>query len=818
MLSLSNWDIMDIYGNIITSEEREKIIQSVHELPVMKFQDDITHIVWNNPITIIQWETGSWKTTQVPQILEKFWHIITTEPRVISAISVADRVSRVIMAKTWDRNYSLGMKVWYRTGQQVSSEHTSKISFHTDGLEAMRQWISWIYSDVLILDEVHWYSIPTEMIASNIRNYMLETKRKLKLVLMSATLNPYILQDYFKQVSSDIPVIKIPGRNHKVEKHFLTNSDYVKTVCNHYKEKKNILLFVEWKKEIEWAIMSLKRQLWESALIFPLHSELSIEEQVKLLKKEHDDPIIVVSTNIAEESITLEYIDAVVDIGKEKTLFVNNYGIDELRTIDIAKSNSIQKAGRAGRTHDGVYTFNSETDYESLRDFPIAPIEKEKLDKYILISLIDTIDVLANFEKQFIHKPSSDLLKLSYNRLRSLWAIHTNGKITQLWIDILKFPVSVDNAIILIESIQKWCSEIIIPMVAMLEKKWFVSKNWDWKNIKMGGKTQWDLFSYLDLFQFITSTHISNGKRNLLKDFWVDENKLKLFQELDGKKMLFEVVNLDIIWIKTKKVQEIYNMIQLLKEKFEKVWYKIWKNTNIDDIKSCLVSWNLHNIFVYNEKNWGFFDYHKQIPINFIPGDISLVELLNGWIYIGSPFIIWWSPDQNIITNLIKIDEGIIKEYCDKMIDGDIREIFWHSNPNYKHSHISQWNIWEFNIDEISFNIPAELKILKDKSKAKHYLAKNWLPYFLVNHNKNYIDFIKRSKLNPSIFCELLKKITLSKIQKINPDNLEKTIYIFQNDEEIFDEFIESDDINIKAFLDWKIKTTQDFASIEAKK
>lgn len=814
---LSDGSIIDIYGNIITSEERQKIITWIDALPVTQYKDKILDLVWNNRIVIIQWETGSGKTTQIPKFLEQFWRVVVTQPRVISAISLADRISRELMAVTWDARYSLGMDVWYRTGQQVSSAHTSKISLHSDGLELMRQWVSSVFPDVLTLDEIHGYSIPTEMIARNVRDAMIQAKNNMRVVLMSATINPSILQEYYESVEKNIPVLKIPGRTHKVEKHFLIHDDFVTPTCKLYREGKNILLYAEGKKEIQVAIHLLKQQLGEDTPIFPLHSELPIADQVKILKKDSPEPIIVVATNIAEESITIDYIDAVVDSAKEKTIFVNEYGIDRLETIDIAQANCMQRAGRAGRTHEGSYTRANSMDYELLREFSIAPIEKEMLDRYVLIALVDGVDLRKWHGDHFIHEPSIDLLNLSYERLSSLWAINKNGKITALWLSLLKFPVSIYNSMILLESINKWCAESVIPMVAILEKKWFLSKSWAWKEIKMKGKVDGDLFAYLDLYRMITSNNVSNGKLDLLIELWVDEDEVKLFKELEGKKMLFEVVNLDVIGIKTKKVLEIYNTIKNIKEKFEANSYKIWKNTDVAEITSALTAGHLHNIYRYNEETGRFTNYDNKTPIEFKAGDISVVELVNGGMYIGSPFIIGWEIDLNLVTNLVKVDDGIIKEYAHMMIDEDLWEAFWEQNPNHKNIVITEKDLEQFCIDEVDFDLPVELTMMKDKTKARHYLAKNWLPYFLVNHNKNFVHLIKRWKFDKGIFAELLKKITPREMHRINPDNLAKTIHTFQNDMDIFQQFIDTDDKVTRAFLAGKIKTLQEFATFEIK-
>jgi len=809
-----DWSIVDIYWNIITTDERIKIIETVENLPVSFHKDNISNTVSNNVITIIQRETGSWKTTQVPKILEKHWNIITTQPRVISAISLSDRVSREIMADSWDITYSVWMKVWYRTGQQVSSKYTSPISFHTDWLEFMRQWISWVYPDILILDEIHWFSIPTEMIASNIRKFLSQTKWKVKLVLMSATLDPVILQDYFSCVSKDIPLIKIPWRTHNVEKYFNPGENHIKTVSWLYKKWKNVLLFVEWKKEIKVAIDMLKKELGDKATILPLHSELPIKDQIKVLKKEDDKPVIVVSTNIAEESITIDYIDAVVDVWREKTIFVNHYWVDELRTIDISKANSMQRAWRSWRTHEWVYIRTNSTPFDELDDYAISPIEREMLDRYILISLVDWVNIQKDFEDLFIHIPQKELVDLSYARLKFLWAINNSWEITRTWIDLLKFPVSVYNSMILLESIQKWCSEDIIPMVAILEKKWFVSKTWNWKEIKVSGKREWDLFGYVDLFNLVTSTKLSNWKLELLRQLWVDADEISIFKELDWKKMLFEVVlSLEEIWIKTKKVFEIYNTIKNIKDRFEKLWNTLEKSKNIIDVKSSLIAGSLHNIFRYNEATWKFRSYNDDIDLEFKAWDTSLVELVDNWIYIWSPFIIWWTStkwDFRLLTNLVRVEEWIVKEYYEKFIDEDIWEIFWHSNPNHKFAKITEDELQDFSIDDVKFNIPDELITIKDKTKIKSYLAKNWLPYFLVKHNIAIVKFISSKWLNSSIFAELLKKITIFEEHRINPENLNKTIHSFGNDTEILDQFLDSDDKTIRLFLTWKIIKVQD--------
>jgi HrpA-like RNA helicase len=138
----------------------------------------------------------------------------------------------------------------------VSSPHTSKLSFHTDALELVRQLVSSDVPEILFLDEVHNFSIPTEILAMLAKN-----RRNTKLIIMSATLNPEIFKQYYKQIDSDIPVVEIPGRTFPVEMKFEDGSNGFDSVKKHFLEKKNILIFAPGKKEIEHIIETLRTEI-----------------------------------------------------------------------------------------------------------------------------------------------------------------------------------------------------------------------------------------------------------------------------------------------------------------------------------------------------------------------------------------------------------------------------------------------------------------------------------------------------------------------------------------------------------------------------
>lgn len=219
------------------------------------------------------------------------------------------------------------------------------------------------------------------------------------------------------------------------------------------------------------------------------------------LTKTTDRPRIIVCTNVAEESITIPYIDVVVDLGTHKVARYNNFGIQELRLENTAQANCLQRAGRAGRTKPGEYFRFNDDVFDELDRYPEAPMEREMLDRYILILLANGIDIeklheeeLLNDRQLFFHEFNPKLLNISYRRLAQIGAIDRTKNITPLGRDLLKFPLDIYHARMLREAIKRKCVDDMIYATAILEKKGFVSKDEKWKEIKMLGSTESDLF------------------------------------------------------------------------------------------------------------------------------------------------------------------------------------------------------------------------------------------------------------------------------------------------------------------------------------
>jgi HrpA-like RNA helicase len=575
--------IVDIYWRTIPSWEKRHILETVHSLPAREKQDDFLHALSNNRVIIVQWETGSGKTTQLP----KFAHqadptkrIVVTQPRVLSAKSNAWRVSDELLVETGNaQRYSLWIGVWYRTGPEKNSTKDTRFLFNTDATEVLRQVVSWLIPDLLFLDEVHNFSTHTEVAA------MVARKRAdaMSIVIMSATLDPEIFREYFKWVSRDIPLIQIPGRTFWVEADYDAPWSYMTKMSELVRAKKNILFFAPWKKEIEGHIEEFHKQFWGNVMIFPLHSEMPRSEQDKLLKKHGDKPYIIVSTNVAEESITIPYIDAVVDLWTHKVMRYDQFGNPTLFLEDTAYANAKQRAGRSWRTKPGEYFRFNFTPSSKLLEYPEAPIEKEMIDRQILALLAQWTDIVGLVEMQketwespFFHSVNTNLFDISLGRLQNIWALTKEYKLTELGYELLKFPVDVYHARMLYEAISRWTLDTIIPMVAILEKKWFVSKDSLWKEFLTKETYSSDLVGYYELFQIVTSPTLSRKHERLLIEHGADPLEIADFRERDNGIKLYEVVDLSCIGIKNKKVKEIDDI--MIYACFIYLW---WKNEEI---------------------------------------------------------------------------------------------------------------------------------------------------------------------------------------------------------------------------------------------
>ncbi len=379
-----------------------------HELPVDRFRSLIEETIEKNPVTIITAETGAGKSTRVPLWLwQKGKKVAVTQPRRIAARSLA----------TWlaeSNRIHLGNEIGYVTGFEQKSSRKTSLLYLTDGVQMIREIRKKRYYDALILDEVHEWNLNQEVLMGAVKKsldsgYFRKTGKRA--VIMSATLQAGKLSSFL----NGAPVISVPGRGYPVTHYnhrpFFMLSDTVQLV----EQERNTLVFLPGKKEIENFLDGLKETLRKDKLkaeLLPLHSELPLKEQAKVFKN-YSVPKVIAATDIAQTSITIDDIDAVIDSGIKKEVHDIN-GIEGLYPVEISQAECHQRAGRAGRVKSGIYILSSDTDIKQRQAFPQPEIRRLNIESAILKMINWGLDIE---EYPFFHTPRRNLVQKALKRL-----------------------------------------------------------------------------------------------------------------------------------------------------------------------------------------------------------------------------------------------------------------------------------------------------------------------------------------------------------------------------------------------------------------
>ncbi|MCA9349508.1 ATP-dependent RNA helicase [Candidatus Saccharibacteria bacterium] len=421
-------------------------------LPIAAYRADILTAVRENPVVIVTAETGAGKSTQVPQyLLEEGYELVVTQPRRLAARTVAERVA----SKLGDE---IGGLVGYRTAVDRKDSADTRVLFCTDGLALVQELVgNKIETQVLVIDEVHEWNENIEVLVAWVKAQIREGS-KIKVVLMSATLEDERLSRYF----DNAPVIKVPGRVFPVEERRAGES-ILDDIRKLVQEGRNVLAFMPGKAEIEDLCIALG-QLGLHAEVLPLHGQLSKEEQARCFQR-YGRPKVVVSTNVAQTSVTIEDIDAVVDSGLERRIELVD-GVEGLYLLPISWADSDQRKGRAGRTKPGIYLDHCPAIPERRADFSVAEILRRRLDQTVLRLAI------AGFrmeELEFFHQPMPEEIQQARQSLVNLGCMTSNGQVTQIGKLVNRLPVSVQFARMLVEARRLGVVEEILTIVAIME-------------------------------------------------------------------------------------------------------------------------------------------------------------------------------------------------------------------------------------------------------------------------------------------------------------------------------------------------------------
>ncbi|KAL2006291.1 hypothetical protein VTN00DRAFT_9945 [Thermoascus crustaceus] len=455
------------------------IKQQRESLPVFKFRKQLIDAVREHQLLIVVGDTGSGKTTQLTQYLAEDGFanngiIGCTQPRRVAAMSVAKRVAEEVGCR-------LGAEVGYTIRFEDCTSPETKIKYMTDGMlqrEILLDPDLKKYS-VIMLDEAHERTIATDVLFGLLKK-TIKRRPDLRLIVTSATLDADKFSEYFNQC----PIFSIPGRTFPVEIMYSKEpeSDYLDaallTVMQiHLTEPAgDILLFLTGQEEIDTACEILyerKKALGPNVpelVILPVYSALPSEMQSRIFEPAPPGGRkVVIATNIAETSITIDNIYYVIDPGFVKqNAYDPKLGMDSLVVTPISQAQAKQRAGRAGRTGPGkCFRLYTEAAYQSeMLPTTIPEIQRQNLAHTILMLKAMGINDLLHFD--FMDPPPTNTMLTALEELYALSALDDEGLLTRLGRKMADFPMEPALAKVLLASVEMGCSEEMLSIVAML--------------------------------------------------------------------------------------------------------------------------------------------------------------------------------------------------------------------------------------------------------------------------------------------------------------------------------------------------------------
>ncbi|XP_071716383.1 probable pre-mRNA-splicing factor ATP-dependent RNA helicase DEAH2 isoform X5 [Rutidosis leptorrhynchoides] len=469
-----------------------EILEKRKMLPVWQQKEEFLKMLRENQTLILVGETGCGKSTQIPQfVLEavelesgdkrKKFMVACTLPRRIAAMSVCRRVAN-------EMDVTIGEEVGYSILFEDCSSEKTVLKYLTDDMLLREATTdpSLERCKVIILDEAHERTLATDVLCGHLKE-VLKKRPDLKLVVMSANLEAEKFQSYFVGA----PLMKVQGRLHPVEIFYTQEPerDYleaaIRTVVQiHMCEPPgDILVFLTGEEEIEDVCCKIAKEVRNMGdqvgpvKVVPLYPTLSPAMQQKIYEPApppvtEDGPTgrkIVVSTNIAETSLTIDGIVYVIDPGFAKQKFYNpRVRVESLLVSPISKESAQQRSGRAGRTQPGkcfrLYTERSFNNDLQPQTYP--EILRSNLANTVLTLKKLGVDDLVHFD--FVDPPAPEALMRALEVLNYLGALDDVGKLTKLGGTMSEFPLDPQIAKMLVVSPSFNCSNEILSIAAML--------------------------------------------------------------------------------------------------------------------------------------------------------------------------------------------------------------------------------------------------------------------------------------------------------------------------------------------------------------
>uniref|UniRef100_A0A1Y1LTH7 RNA helicase n=2 Tax=Photinus pyralis TaxID=7054 RepID=A0A1Y1LTH7_PHOPY len=478
---------INVNSNNFVSKNKLSIQEQRRKLPIFEKRNKLLELIRRHNTLIILGETGSGKTTQIPQYinsarLQNNGKIAITQPRRVAAISVAMRVAQEI-----GDSGGVGETVGYTVRFEDVTSPRTKIKYLTDGMllrEAMVDNLLMEYTFV-ILDEAHERTIHTDVlfgIVKQAQKARAEKKlRPLKILIMSATMDV----DHFSEYFNNCQAVYLEGRTYPVNVYYtLTSHEDYQTACvaTFFKIHRqapwdhDVLIFLTGQEEIEAVAQQIRILSRDpdvsgpSVKVCPLYASQPTTQQITVFQPAPENTRkVVIATNVAETSITISGIRFVIDGGMVKArTYHPATGLDMLKVQRISQEQSWQRTGRAGREAEGYcYRIYTRAQYELLQKSTIPEIQRANLST-VVIQLLALGIHAANFD--FMDKPPKDCVLAAFEQLKLLGAVESveSSSLTPLGKKMVQFPLDPRFSKVILSAQEYECLEEILTIVALL--------------------------------------------------------------------------------------------------------------------------------------------------------------------------------------------------------------------------------------------------------------------------------------------------------------------------------------------------------------
>ena len=542
-------------------------IRYPEELPVSQRRTEIKQLIAAHQVVIVCGETGSGKTTQLPKMCMELGRglngqsIVHTQPRRLAATATAKRIAQEL-------NSELGQWVGYKIRFQDQSNASTAVKLVTDGILLAESQTDPLFKkyDTIIIDEAHERSLNIDFLLGYLKEVL--TKRSdLKLIVTSATIDAERFSKHFENSAGEpAPVIEVSGRLYPVEIRYKDPNDFdtsrrknaplnpadevdedafqaatldaVEELCR--EGTGDILMFLPGEREIRDMANFMSKNLRQTLEILPLFARLTAQEQERIFKPSGRRRIVL-STNVAETSLTVPGIRYVIDSGLAR---VKRYSyrnkVEMLQVERISKASANQRAGRCGRVAHGVcIRLYAAADFAGRADYTDPEILRSSLASVILRMKSLHLTEVEDFP--FLQRPMGRAIADGYQLLSELNALDDVGQLTKIGRALAKLPLDPRIARMLFEANQRGCLSELLVLASALSIQDPRDRPIDAQEAadnahQQFNDTESDFMSFLKLWNYyidLKKQELTNRElRNTLQRKFLSANRLREWNEV----------------------------------------------------------------------------------------------------------------------------------------------------------------------------------------------------------------------------------------------------------------------------------------------